>query len=495
MSTSPPSKTPRLSACTLALAALAGCSTVGTDYERPAVKVPAAYRASAPAPAPAAAADVANTRWWKAFGDPALESLIDDALTHNKDLLIAAARIEQFAARVDVSKAAGSPQVGINANRSRTWRSEEQPALLAPGREPNYNNYAVGATVAWEFDVWGRIARANEAARADLLGSEESRRAVMLKVVSDIAGAYIALLAADEQLAVAREVVKNRSDALALVDLKAKGGSATDIDVARARAQLDEVQVVIPELERQIATGENAVAFLAGRDPGPLARGTLRALKLPPVPQGLPSDLLSRRPDVLAAEQALVAANARIGVAKGQYFPTISLTGALGLVSDQLRWLTAQTARAGEMGAGLAGVLFDGGRIEGDIKLAEATRRQMAETYLLSVQTALREVEDSLVVRAKSDDFAALQARYLQSLQATARLVRARQEGGRATLIDVLEAERQVIAARDREVQGLRDQHAALVSIYKAMGGGWMMDIDKQPVQQTARAAVNENPQ
>lgn len=483
---------PRLAFSLLAAALLQACTTVGPDYQRPEVALPAAWHA--PVMAPGEAAEVADTRWWRAFGDPALDALIDDALVNNKDLLIAAHRMAQFAARVDVARAAELPQVGFDAGRSRTWRSQEQPALLATGREPDYNNYEVRASVAWELDVWGRIARATEAARADLLASEESRRAVMLKVVSDVATAYIDLIAADEQLLIARELVKNRGEALALVEVRAAGGAATEIDVARARTSMQQAQTAIPELERRVAAGENALAYLSGREPGPLARGRLELLRIPQVPQGLPSDLLTRRPDVLAAEQALVAANARIGLAKAQYFPTISLTGALGLVSDQLRWLGARTARAGNLGAGLAGVLFDGGRIDGDVRAAEAVRLELAETYLKSVRTALIEVEDSLDARASSNDLVARQVQYVSALEGMARLVHVRHDGGRATLIDVLDANGQAIAARDRLVQGWRDQRVALVSIYKSMGGGWALDgsptgAPEMPARSTSRPA------
>ncbi|MBZ8142077.1 RND transporter [Rubrivivax gelatinosus] len=471
----PVSKLPRRAACALACASLVACTTVGPDYERPPAPLPAAWRATLPE-----AAVVADTTWWRAFGDPQLDALIDVALANNKDLLIAAHRIERYAARLDISRAAAAPEIGYDANRKRVVRSEEQPAVLAPGRQPDYNNYAVGLSVAWEFDVWGRVARANEAARAELLASEDARRAVMLKVVTDLASGYVNLLALDRRLALARETVDNQREALRITDIKREGGSATDIEVVRARAALDEAQSLLPDLERQVAAAENALSALAGRNPGPLPRGRLDDLRLPAVPQGLPSDLLERRPDVLAAEQALVAANAQIGVAKSQYFPTISLTGTLGLVSDQLRWLTARTARAGELGAGLAGVLFSGGRIDGDVREAEARRREMAETYLQAVQTALHEVEDALVARATTGDQAALRARHLQSLEEVARLARVRQEGGRGTALEVLDAERLVLAARERQAQGLREQYAALVAIYKAMGGGWTVEQDRQ---------------
>lgn len=492
-----------LAAALMVAAALAGCTAMGPDYQRPKVVLPTVWRAEMPA-----AADVANTAWWGAFDDPDLSALIKAAIDANKDLLIASHRIEQLEARLQVSQAAAYPQVGYDGSRERRQRSQEQPATLAAGQEPSYNNYAVNITLNWEFDVWGRVARANEAARAELLSSEEARRAVMLKVVTSVATGYVQLLAGDRRLQIAGQTLANRKDVLALVDAKYKGGSATRIDVARARAAVDDAQAAVPPIERDIAVTENALGALLGRNPGPIPRRQIDTLRLPPVPQGVPSDVLDRRPDVVAAEQTLVAANAQIGIAKSQYFPTISLTGALGLASDQLQWLLARTARTGDISLGLAGTLFSAGRIEGDIRSAEALQRQMAETYLQTVQTALREVEDSLVSRNKAGEQVLALTQRVQTLQDVARLARERFNGGQSTYIDVLDADRQVLAAQDLQAQGWRDQYSALVSVYKAMGGGWMVEQDKsraprpatdpvaaQATQQTAKARELETRQ
>lgn len=476
-------------ACAALLAALSvGCATVGPDYKRPAATLPSAWRAPQ-----VDAADIVNTTWWDAFGDPDLTRLVGQAIDANKDLLIASYRVEQLAAKLDVSRAEGSPRVGYNATRERVRRSEEQPALLAFGREPSYNNYAVNLTLSWEIDIWGRLARANESARAEMLSSEEARRAVMLNVVTGVADLYVQLLSLDRQLDLARQSLSNRQAAAALLDARYKGGSATLIDATRAQALVDELQATLPPIERDIALAENALTALLGQNPGPVARRSIDALKLPPVPQGIPSDVLDRRPDVVAAEQTLIAANARIGVAKGQYFPTISLTSALGLGSDQLRWLMSRTARTGELGASLMGTLFDGGRIDGDVRAAEAEHKQMAETYLKAIQNALREVDDALVSRSRSAEQVAALGQRLKTLEEVLRLVRQRFEGGQSTRTDVLEAERQVLNARDAQAQGVRDQYAAVVAIYKAMGGGWMAEQDR--TRSTQPVAKNSEPE
>lgn len=477
-------------ACAAMLAALAaGCTTVGPDYSRPATTLPQAWRAPQ-----ANAADIVNTAWWEAFGDPELTRLIGQAIDANKDLLIASYRVEQLAARLDASRAEGAPRVGYNATRERVRRSEEQPALLAFGREPSYNNYAVNLALSWEIDVWGRLARANESARAEMLASEETRRAVMLNVVTGVADLYVQLLSLDRQLDLARQSLANRQAAADLLDARFKGGSATLVEVTRAQALVDELKATLPPIERDIALAENALSTLLGRDPGPVARRSITALKLPPVPQGIPSDVLDRRPDVVAAEQTLIAANARIGVAKGQYFPTISLTSALGLGSDQLRWLMSRTARTGELGASLMGTLFDGGRIDADVRSAEAERKQMSEAYLKAIQNALREVDDALVSRSRAAEQVVALDQRLKTQEEVLRLVRQRFEGGQSTRTEVLEAERQVLNARDAQAQGVRDQYAAVVAIYKAMGGGWMAEQDRirspQPVAKNSEPEI-----
>ena len=473
------SRPARMAVVGLVVAGLAGCMTVGPDYKRPAVPLPAAWRAAAPD-----AADVVNTAWWENFGDPELSELIKVALDANKDLLIAAQRIEQLDAKLQVSQSASMPQVGYNAGVERKQRSEEQPALLAPGRSATYNNHAVNGTLSWEIDIWGKIARANESARADLLSAEETRRAVMLKVATGVAFAYVQLLSRDQQLDLARLALANRRDAVSLLDTRYKGGSGTLIEVVKARAAAEEVEATIAPIERDIVQIENALSVLLARNPGPIKRRKLEQLKMPPVPQGVPSDVLARRPDVLAAEQTLVSANAQIGIAKSQFFPTISLTSALGLASDQLQWLLARTARTSDLSVGLVGTLFSGGRIEGDVRAAEAVQKLMAQTYLQAIQKALQETEDALIAKAKAGEQVSVLARRVETLRDLVKLSELRFEGGRSTALDVLESSFQLLGARGFLAQGQREHYGALVEIYKAMGGGWMVE------QQNLRSAA-----
>lgn len=469
-----------LLACALATA-LAGCVTLGPDYQRPDVAMPQAWRTGLPN-----AKDVVNTQWWQGLGDPALDALISEAIDANKDLQLATLRVEEFDAKLGIARAEGRPQVGYNALAQRKRYSQEQPG---PGsrnddgsfeKATNQNAFEVGTNFSWELDLWGRVRRAKESARADVMASEDARRAMMLTVVTSVATSYVQLLALDHQLELAHQAEKNRSDALALVQKKYEGGAASRLDVAKARAAMYDVAVAVPDLERQVAELENATSLLLGRNPGPIKRGTLLAMKLPPVPAGIPSDVLERRPDVMEAEQNLVSANAKIGVAKAEYFPRISLTGMLGLGSTQVDTLLQRSAMTDSIGAGLLGTIFSGGRIKGDILASEAVQKQMLVKYQQAIQTALREVEDALVFNAKAGEIANAGSQQLAALRDAVQLSEARYDGGQSSFIDVLDAQQDLYDAQDEQVGRDRDTYLALISIYKAMGGGWMVAQEQQ---------------
>ena len=449
---------------------LAGC-TLGPDYKRPDVPLPASFRADMPS-----AADVANTEWWHALGDPDLDTLIDKALTANKDLVLASLRIEAMEARLRISNAAGYPQVGYSLSGERQRRSQERPNGLQPGDSPVLNNFQVSSNLTWEIDLWGRVRRANEAARAELLSTQESRRAMMLTVASAVATSYVQLVALDQRLSYAQSSLKNRQDALTLADQKFRGGSATRLSVEQARAVVEADAAGIPPIERDIRVLENALSGLLGSNPGPIQRRKIEGLALLQLPQGVPADVLARRPDVLEAEQNLVVANARIGVAKTGYFPVLSLNAILGVASDDLRWLWAETARDGNYGAGLVGTIFSAGRVDGNIREAEAMQKQAVVQFQKTVQTALVEVEDALFSRSKSGEREAALGRHVGFLREVAALARLRYEGGQYTLAEVLDAEQMVILAQGQQLQSRHDTLLALISVYKAMGGGWMVE-------------------
>jgi multidrug efflux system outer membrane protein len=473
-----------------AAVALAGCLTppVGPNYKRPVAPLPTSWRID-----PAEAADVTNTAWWQQFGDPDLDSLIGEALVANSDILIAAARIEQFDGKLEVSNSHKYPQFGIEAGFMRNFRSLEVPEELGRSGQPaTYNVMKIGPTIDFEFDLWGKVRRANEAARAELLSTKEAHHTVMLTVVTTVANNYIQLLELDRELALAQQTLDSLKKALDLTDQKYHGGSATLLTVGQVRAEVANQEAAIPQLERGIASLENGLSTLAGRNPGPIKRGRLDKLVLAPVPEGVPSDVLSRRPDVLVAEQDLVAANARIGVAKSGYFPSVPLTGMYGVASDMLRYILAHDAGGGFYDLQLLGPLLSFGKVQGDVRKARAEAKENVEHYLQSVRVALQEVNDALIADVDSKTRLAALKRRVTALREVDQLTQMRFEGGESTLLDVFESDRQVYAAQSQETQGIGDEYIALISVYKAMGGGWMIEQDKQQphtVKKVASAA------
>ncbi len=485
---------PGLSTLVLAVSlglGLGGCSTVGKDYVRPEVPVPVQWRGLG-----SEVSELANVRWWEALGDPRLDDLVRIAIDENKDLRVSVFRIEEFQARVQVAKAQGKPQIGYQATKGRIRRSEEQPEQYPIANDPEFNAYGLGLTFSWEIDLWGRIKRANEAALADLFNSQAAQRGVMVTVITGVATSYVELLALDRELETARKTLANREAVLAVTKVKQGGGSATLLNVELARADVEDIAAAIPDIEQRIAQNEYALSVLIGRNPGPIARGSLDTLAKLKVPSGRPLDLLDRRPDVQAAEQALVAANARIGVAEGEFYPTISLAGVLGLASDHLRWLLERTARTGEVMRSLLGTLYSAGSLEGQLKEAQAIHRQKAVLYAQSIQVGLREVEDALVMRTKVVERGQARSRQITALLEAHRLAKARLTGGQSTAVEVLDVERQMITAQGHLSQTKRDEFLALVNLYKAMGGGWLIEApgqdrdSKVPPKQAAGATV-----
>jgi outer membrane protein, multidrug efflux system len=456
------------------LSLMAGC-TLGPEYQRPELPLPAAWRVP-----PSEAADLANLEWWRGFTDPQLDEYIELALSANKDLLIAAQRVDRFEARLQTSQSANYPSIGYSTAASRERRSQERPNGLRPGESPYVNNFELGAGVRWELDLWGRVRRADEAARAELLSSQEARRGIMLSIASGVASGYVRLLELDQRLALARDAVKNRQDVLALAIQRAEGGAGSRIAVERARAEMEQSAAQIPPIERDLVEVENALSALLGRNPGPVARRAIDTLARPRLPQGVPADVLTRRPDIMAAEQDLVAANARIGVAKTGYFPTLSLSALLGLGADDTRWLFSETARTGSIGLGLAGTLFDGGRTAATIRESEAAAREMALRYQQTVLNALVEVETALATQDRAQARESAQDRVLKVRQEVARLARVRFDGGESAMTEVLEAELEVLGAKADRLQSQRETLLALVGVYKTMGGGWMQERDSR---------------
>jgi multidrug efflux system outer membrane protein len=458
----------------VALALLAGgvgCA-VGPDYRRPALSAPAAFRSEAGS---REAASLADLPWWEVFGDPALQGLVREALAGNYDLRIAVARVEQARALAGVARAEFFPwidyQVGVQRDRG-VFKFEPDLELPQGGTD---NLFLGGLAATWEIDVWGRIRRSNEAARAELLATEEGRRGVLLTLVSDVAGAYFDLLALDARLDVARSATDSFRRTYVLFRRRFELGVVSTLQTSRAEGALAAAAATVPDLERQIAVAENRINVLLGRDPGPIPRGAvLTAQRLPPaVPPGIPSALLERRPDVRQAEQRLVKANAQIGVAKASFFPRIGLTALLGGVSPELSAITSGTASVWALAGSLSGPLFQGGRILENYRASVAAWDQARLAYELTAVRAFQEVSDALVALQKLAGFEVEQARAVTAYEQSVRVANRRYLGGLASYYEVLEAQQLLFPAQDLLARVRRDRFLALVGLYRALGGGW----------------------
>ena len=456
--------------------ALSGCM-VGPDYQKPEVDTPAEWRYQV-----TDAADTVNTAWWKQFDDPVLDDLIEEALNNNKDVRIAAARVEEFAARVDITRSGLFPQFGYSGAGERSKTSLDAVGTASTAGLSRTNNlYSAGLGVGWELDLWGKVRRATEAARADLLAQEESRNAIILSLVTTVANSYIGLRALDMQLEISRRTLASRKDSLDLFELQFKGGVISALEVAQVRSQYEQAAVRVPVAEREIVVLENAISVLLGKNPGNIKRGkSIDDLVMPKIPEGLPSELLERRPDIRLSEQNLVAANAQIGVAKAQYFPSISLTGLFGYASLAMSDLFTSPANLWNAGGAAVGPIFSGGQLSGQLRASEAVQKQVLIGYLQTVQNAFREVDDALISYQKRQEELAAQGRQVDALKDYARLARLNYDEGQVSFIEVLDAERQLFDTELIETRSRNDAYASIVTMYKVIGGGWVVEAEKR---------------
>lgn len=465
--------------CACIAAMLGGC-VVGPNYERPVVKTPDAYLYE-----PKDVAAEADIAWWKLYGDPVLDQLITDALENNKTVKIAAARVEQAAGALTTQRSSLYPQVTYQGGAARERFSEQgQPST---GVKNPDNNFQALAGVSWELDLWGRIHRLTEAAQANLLATQEARRGVILSLVSSVALNYIELRGLDEQLDVANRTLANYAESLRLMELQFNYGRVSLMNVEQAKTRYETAAATIPQIRQQIVERENAISILLGQNPGPIARGkSIYALTLPAVPPGVPSELLERRPDLLQAEQQLIAANAQIGAAKALYYPNISLTAALGGVSTELGQLFSGSARAWNFGGVVTGPIFTAGNIEGQVAQAEASHKAILLAYQQAIQSAFADVENALSSRTQLASQVDAQEKLVKAQKNYAKLARLLYDGGYAPYSTVLQAEEQLFPSELNLVTVRSQQLGSLVVIYKAMGGGWVAnatDIADQFVQ------------
>ena len=448
---------------------VSGCM-VGPNYKRPIVQTPATYRdLSANPQLQTQTASFADLPWWQVFQDPQLQELIRTALKQNYDLQIATERINAARAQVAVTRSSLFPQVGGNAHfeggKDNTFQTKSNFGLLT-------------ADAAFQLDFFGRLRRATQAARAELLATADARQTVILTLVSDVASDYFSLLQLDLQLQITHETIATQQDSVKLTQLRVDHGVATKLDVLQAQQTLDTANATVPDLEREIAQEENAISLLLGNYPQVITRGRpLVDQTLPPeVPAGLTSSLLERRPDIREAEQHLVAANAEIGVAKAQFFPQISLTGSGGGAfgrSSAFSSLMSTQLGIWSYGAQVSQPLFTGGALKGNLHLARSQYKQLLLAYQQAIQLAFGDVSDALIGYQKLHEVRVRQQNTVTDLHESVRLSNLRYSGGTTTFLEVLDGQRALFAAELTLAQARGNEYQSLVQLYRSLGGGW----------------------
>lgn len=448
---------------------LVGCA-VGPKYHRPAMQTPNAFRdVTTDSQQQAQAASYADLPWWQVFHDPKLQELIRTALKQNYDLQLATERINAARSQVAITRSSLFPQISGNAN----FNGGKENVI-----QSKYNFLTLTGDAAFQLDLFGRLRRATEAARADLLATEDARQTVVLTLVSDLASDYFTLLQLDLGLQITRQTVNTQTDSVKLTNLRLARGVATKLDVLQAQQVLDTANAQIPDLQRQIAQQENAISILLGDYPHDVARGLpLVEQSLPPeVPVGIPSSIIERRPDIREAEQLLVASNAEIGVAKAQFFPQIALTGSGGGSfgrSSAFSSLMASQIGIWSYGAQVTQPVFTGGALRGNLRLARSENQQALIAYRETIQRAFSDVSDALIGYEKLHEVRVRQQDSVSDLEETVRISTLRYKGGTTTYLEVLDGQRSLYSAELTLASARGDEYRSLVQLYRALGGGW----------------------
>jgi multidrug efflux system outer membrane protein len=479
----------RVSLASLCGVLLTGCA-VGPNYQRPAIQTPTTFRAPTPLP-PGESSSLADLKWFDVFKDERLQGLLRTALAQNYDLRDAVARVEAARANLGITRSEQYPNFSASADITTTRFSREGSLPLPKAVEPTQNRTFGSAALnllSFEIDIWGRLRRATEAARANLLSAEETRKAVVTTLVSDVATAYFNLLELDSEFAISRRTLATRQASLDLIKSRQNGGVATLLELRQGEELVYSASATIPILEQEIEQTENAINLLSGNNPGQIARergsseqevrvATLPVVgkgnETPDVPAGLPSALLERRPDIRAAEANLIAANAQIGVAKAAYFPEISLSGFFGGQSNQLSSLFSKSNGAWSFVPQVTQPLFTAGRLKSNVRLAEALQQSALVEYEKVIQTSFTEVSDALIAHQRMRESRIQQELLVAALQDRTRLAYVRYRGGVDTLLNALDADRDQFQAELNLAQIRRNEQLTVVQLYKALGGGW----------------------
>ncbi|WP_243302075.1 efflux transporter outer membrane subunit [Geothrix oryzisoli] len=478
-------KQPRAWTWTAGLAGLAlstGCA-LGPTFRRPALEIPAAYPAQTATATEALSADLG---WWEIVNDdPVLKGLVLEALKKNHDLQIAVSRMEEARALAGINRLGPDLDLGGTATRKRALSSTGGTQTVIS------DNFSAGFAATWELDIWGRIRRTQESALAQYLASEQGRRAVFLSLVGDVVGSYYQLQSLDMKLETARRTVEVRKRALALVESRVLGGVGDKLETSQAASALALAEAAVPQLELAVQTQENQINLLLGRMPGPVPRGVaLQAVPPKAIAPGLPSELLERRPDVRQKEELLRAANAQVGVATANLFPSLTLTGSLGYQSVELAGLTSSGQQSWSAGGGILAPIFHGGALRYQRKAAIARWEQARASYERTVLSAFGDVSNALTGVAKAKEIVTAQEQLLRSLREAERIATMRFEGGVSPYLEVLDAQRQLFSAELSYAEALSDQQRSVIRLYLALGGGWKQpDRPKEPANPAAKSS------
>jgi multidrug efflux system outer membrane protein len=447
---------------------MVGCS-VGPDFVRPPVEYPDSTLSEQNLTMEdSVAIALADTTWWELFGDTVLTYLITTAVQENNDIKIAAARVDEFMGLYGVAKSDYFPKFDVGA-------SGRVGELNADGVKFRANRFTIDLSAFWEIDIWGKVRRANEAALANLLAAEEVRQGVILTIAAQIANAYFDLLSLDGQLDIAKRTVTSRELSLALFQKRWEKGDISQLEISQLESEYWYAKSQIPFLEKSIVQLENAISVLLGKNPGPIPRGQrIDDLDLPEVPESLPSVLLERRPDVLQAEQELISANARIGVVKSQYYPSLSLTGLVGFSNNDIAKLFEPSSFVWNAGGSFLAPLFRAGEISNQVEASEAIQRQAFFNYIKSVQTAFSDAQNALVERKKTEEIYFFDGKRLNSLSLYKNLSQLRYDEGATSYLEVLDAERNLFDSELGYVQSRAALLKSVVGIFSSLAGGWL---------------------
>jgi len=464
------------------VALIAGCA-IGPAYERPASELPAAWQGG-----PASGVSAPGDRWWTLYADPALDRLVEEALAHNQDLALAVARVDEARALARVADSLQWPSVDASFNRDRSRRSEVTSTPF-PGAPVESNNYRAQLNVAYEVDLWGRLKSVSNAARANLLATVAARETVRIALATEVVRGYYTLISLDAQIAATERALSLRSNGLELQRVRAKAGLINDLSLRQLEAEVAAAQSQLPALAANRTAQELALSVLAGRSPraiteaGVERRAEQGEPQPPVIPEGLPSDLLLRRPDIVQAEQQLIAANARIAEARASLFPRTLLTGFLGSESAALGNLFSGPAAIWSLAFGLAQPIFQGGRLFAEIEAVEAREKQAVASYQKTLQEAFREVRQGLSTQLRAREVYDSETNRATALTEALRLARLRYQQGLLSQLEIIDAERNLLQAELNRADALRAQRAAVADVVKALGGGWQ-GLEATPVAQ-----------